>query len=111
MAISEQHRHALYQRLEEVLGVEEAATLMEHLPPVGWADVATKRDLDQQISHLGEALRLEMRATAAELRAEMQEMRGELRAEIRDTARSLLLQLTGVNTVLVGVVLAAAKLV
>jgi hypothetical protein len=46
MAISEESRHHLYRRLEEVLGPEEAATLMEHLPPVGWADVATKRDLD-----------------------------------------------------------------
>jgi hypothetical protein len=36
----------MYQRLEEVLGREQAATLMEHLPPVGWADIATKRDLD-----------------------------------------------------------------
>ena len=31
----------------EALGEREAATLMEHLPPVGRADVATKRDLDQ----------------------------------------------------------------
>ena len=46
MAISEESRHHLYQRLEEVLGPSEATVLMEHLPPVGWADVATKRDLD-----------------------------------------------------------------
>lgn len=46
MAISEESRHHLYQRLEQVLGPEEATVLMEHLPPVGWADVATKRDLD-----------------------------------------------------------------
>ena len=46
MAISEESRHHLYQRLEEVLGHEEATVLMKHLPPVGWADVATKRDLD-----------------------------------------------------------------
>lgn len=46
MAIDERSRHAMYQRLEEVLGAEEAGTLMEHLPPVGWADVATKRDLE-----------------------------------------------------------------
>ena len=46
MAITEQARHHLYLRLEELIGPEEAAVLMEHLPPVGWADVATKRDLD-----------------------------------------------------------------
>ena len=46
MAISEESRHHLYQRLEQVLGPDEATVLMEHLPPVGWADVATKRDLD-----------------------------------------------------------------
>lgn len=46
MAISEESRHHLYQRLEQVLGPAEATVLMEHLPPVGWADVATKRDLD-----------------------------------------------------------------
>lgn len=46
MAVDERARHQLFQRLEAVLGSNEAAILMEHLPPVGWADVATKRDLD-----------------------------------------------------------------
>jgi len=46
MAISEESRHHLYQRLEEVLGREETKVLMEYLPPAGWADVAAKRDLD-----------------------------------------------------------------
>ena len=41
MAISEESRHHLYLPLKAVLGAEEATTLMEHLPPVGWADVAT----------------------------------------------------------------------
>jgi hypothetical protein len=45
MEITEETRHRLYQRLEEVLEPEEATTLMAHLPPVGWADVATKHDL------------------------------------------------------------------
>lgn len=46
MAVSEESRHHLFNKLEDVLGSEDAAVLMEHLPPVGWADVATKRDLD-----------------------------------------------------------------
>jgi hypothetical protein len=74
MAITEHARHQMYTRLEEVLGADEAATLMEHLPPVGWADVATKRDLD--------TIRLEMRNLAAGLRAEMADLRGEVRSEI-----------------------------
>ena len=52
MAIDERARHELFKRLEEVLGEEEASSLMAHLPPVGWADVATKTDL----THLREVL-------------------------------------------------------
>ena len=65
MAISEEARYALHRRLEEILGPEEANILMEHLPPVGWADVATKHDL----AHLEQRLdvlesRLEARLQA-----------------------------------------------
>ncbi len=45
MAIDERIRHDMYLGLEELLGPRVADALMEHLPPVGWADVATKRDL------------------------------------------------------------------
>ncbi|MDQ1568485.1 MAG: hypothetical protein QOF96_3365 [Actinomycetota bacterium] len=46
MVLDERARHELFLRLEQVLGPESAETLMEMMPPVGWADVATKRDLD-----------------------------------------------------------------
>jgi hypothetical protein len=59
MAIDERARHQLYLRLEEHLGAEAATTLMEHLPPTGWAEVATKRDLDQ----LADRLRAELHKT------------------------------------------------
>jgi hypothetical protein len=58
MAIDERARHELHRKLEEVLGAEEAATLMAHLPPVGWADVATKHDLAQLEERMN--LRFEM---------------------------------------------------
>jgi hypothetical protein len=46
MAVDERARHRLYRRLEEVLGTEEAGTLMTQLPPVSIQDLATKRDLE-----------------------------------------------------------------
>ncbi len=47
MAIDERTRHEMYSGLEEKLGASVADALMAHLPPVGWADVATKQDLAQ----------------------------------------------------------------
>ena len=64
MVLDERSRHQLHLRLEEVLGPEAATTLMEHLPPIGWADVATKRDLDA-LGH-----RLDLRFGALEERVD-----------------------------------------
>ena len=46
MASNEDGRYRLHQHLEEVLGRDDANTLMEHLPPTGWANVATKDDVE-----------------------------------------------------------------
>lgn len=54
-----QERHRACRR---VLGPEDATTLIERLPPVGWADVATKRDLDAL------ELRLDQRFVAVDQR-------------------------------------------
>jgi hypothetical protein len=54
MPVDERSRHQLYRKLDELMGAQEATTLMELLPPSGWGDLATKRDI--------EALRLELHA-------------------------------------------------
>jgi hypothetical protein len=74
MTIDERKRHDLYQRFEDVLGHEHADTLMELLPPVGWADVATKSDLaalETRVDSRFETLEARMDKGFAEVRAEM----------------------------------------
>lgn len=57
MAVDEQKlRRSLHDRLEAAVGADEAALLMDYLPPVGWADIATKRDLDAAIKDLKASL-------------------------------------------------------
>jgi len=83
VAITEQNRHQLYQRLEEVLGREQAATLMEHLPPVGWADVATKRDLELLELRFEVMLHRELRAQTFRLMAMFLTLAGLFVASVR----------------------------
>ncbi len=45
MSVDERSRLQLAEALKRALGDDEGVTLMELLPPVGWADVATKHDL------------------------------------------------------------------
>lgn len=89
MSASDRDRLNLYQKLDEFLGTEEANTLMEHLPPVPWNEVATKSDvaasefaLRSDIEAMGKELRTEMAAMGQELRAEMKAANSELRADM-----------------------------
>ncbi|HEX9766773.1 MAG TPA: hypothetical protein VGA36_08410 [Nitriliruptorales bacterium] len=60
MTVTERRRHRLHQKLDEVLGVDDATTTMELLPPTGWADVARRDDLDRvETSLRGEIDRVE----------------------------------------------------
>ena len=76
MVISEETRHRLYQRLEEVLGHDDAATLMEHLPPVGWADVATKTDIEN--------LRVATKTDIENLRVDIENLRAATKTDIEN---------------------------
>jgi hypothetical protein len=62
MPVDDRTRLNLHRKLEATLGREEADTLMAHLPPVTWNEVATKDDLDM----LRTILRAELRADFTE---------------------------------------------
>ena len=80
---------------EEVLGEANAETLMSHLPPVGWADVATKQDLTALES------RLDARFEVLESRfdGKLDQLRADVQRELR---QQLVVFLTG-TTVLLGI--------
>ena len=107
MALDERSRHELYLRLEETLGPEAATTLMEHLPPVGWADVATKRDLD----HLAVATKRELDHLAVANKRELEQFADRLRAEfykaMSEQTRTIVVTMVAAN---VGAVVAVAGL-
>ena len=120
MAVTEETRHRMHMKFEEVVGADVAITLMEHLPPVGWADVATHHDLDQQTAMLMLALdgrtaelRTEMADLRTDLRTEMADLRTEmadLRAELDQRFQRLLLQLVGSMAALLTVAMVVARL-
>ena len=121
MVLDERSRHELYLRLEEVLGSEAATTLMEHLPPVGWADVATKRDLDalehrldlrfdavdQRFGAIEE--RIDLRSEALEHKL-MAAFRGELQTALTAQGRQLAITLAGTAGALSALAFAVARL-
>ncbi len=96
MSVDERARHELHARLGELLGPEPAGTLMSYLPPVGWADVATKRDLDA----LAESLEHRIEGT---LYREL----GALRTEMAAQTRTFLFWTSGLLVTLAGIAFAA----
>jgi hypothetical protein len=47
MAVTEHGRMVLYRHFEAEMGEEKAQTLMDHLLPVAWTELATKQDLQE----------------------------------------------------------------
>ena len=91
MTITEANRHQLHQALITALGEEEAATLMEHLPPVGWADVATKTDIDNlriatktDIDNLRVATKTDINSLRVATKTDINSLRVATKAEIEN---------------------------
>jgi hypothetical protein len=102
VAITEEERFELFERAKEVFGDQTAGTLMTLLPPGGWADVATKHDLDG----LAASMRADMSVLGAALRSELHELRAEL---YREQRQQLITFLTA-NAVLVSVIVTVVQL-
>lgn len=67
MRTDDRSRTHLHARLDEVLGHDDADTLMGYLPPVGWADVATRHDVEMLAAKLEAAFERTLRVTVVAL--------------------------------------------
>ncbi len=125
MTITESTRHQLHQALIASLGEEEASTLMEHLPPVGWADVATKTDIENlraatsaeftnvrleienlriatqgDIANLRIATKADITSVNDKLDTTAAQIRAELATQLKSSERWIVTAMFGFNTVL-----------
>jgi hypothetical protein len=78
MSITEASRFQLRTAIGQILSEEAADTLMELLPPVGWADVATKTGLQ----HLHDELKADILNLRNEFKSDIHALRVEFKADI-----------------------------
>ena len=85
MAIDERRRLELAEAVKRTLGEDVGVTLMEMLPPTGWADVATKRDLDA----LAAVTKRDLDAFAAVTKRDLDALKQDLAAHAEATKQDL----------------------
>ena len=112
MALTHAQRTSMHNTLAEVMGQDDAETLMQHLPPSGWDNVATKEDLRAGLAELTSAMttgfaqaateRADIKAQAATERAEivkaMTEGLAQAAVERADMKVQFTAELTGIKT-------------
>ena len=126
--LDERARHELYRAAEQLLGPAQANTLMTLLPPVGWADVATKDDLRQLEARIETRVdarfgrlearigdletRMDGRFVQVDLRFAELEARFDARLErgLREQTRTLMLGLVGAMATMTSLCLGAVAL-
>ncbi len=86
MALTRAQRTSMFNTLAQVMGQDDAETLMQHLPPSGWDNVATKEDLRAGFAETTAAIAAGFAQAAVE------------RADIKAQAATGLAQVKGVVT-------------
>ena len=100
MSITEASRFQLRTAIGLILSEEAADTLMELLPPVGWADVATKTD----IQHLRDELKGDMLNLQLTIEVNVRKL-------IHEQTKWLITTMIAMNAVTVAVAVALSKLI
>ena len=111
MSITEASRFQLRTAIGQILDEEAADTLMELLPPVGWADVATKTDLQ----HLRNEMQADIKNLRDEFKGDMHALQltieATLEKRLHEQTRWLITTMIAMNTVMLAASVALSKLI
>ena len=111
MSITEASRFQLRTAIGLILSEEAADTLMELLPPVGWADVATKTDLQ----HLRNEMQADIKNLRDELKGDMRALQltieATLEKRLHEQTKWLITTMIAMNTVMLAASVALSKLI
>jgi hypothetical protein len=111
MSITEASRFQLRTAIGQILSEEAADTLMELLPPVGWADVATKTDLQ----HLHDELKADILNLRNEFKADIHALQlsfeTTLEKRLHEQTKWFITTMIAMNAVTVAVAVALSKLI
>ena len=111
MSITEASRFQLRTAIGQILDEEAADTLMELLPPVGWADVATKTDLQ----HLRNEMQADIRNLRDEFKGDMHALQltieATLEKRLHEQTKWLITTMIAMNTVMLAASVALSKLI
>ena len=97
MATTQAQRASLYNTLEELMGTEDAETLMQQLPPGDWDSMATKDDLQVLGATFTTALaefRVEVTTAFADLTVEVTTAFADLTVEVTTAFADLRVEVT-----------------
>lgn len=98
MSLDERNRIALHEAARDSWGPEIAGTLMEMLPPGGWAEVATKSDLAVNVA----ALKSDLAVNVAALKSDIAALKAEsaTKSDLEVFASELRVEMAGLGATL-----------
>ena len=94
MTSTDNDRRILHSAFERACGPRPAEILMEHLPPAGWRDLATKSDVESASL----LLRTDMEVEFGKVRAEFANVRAEMATEFANVRAEMATEFANVRT-------------
>jgi hypothetical protein len=98
MTTTDNDRRILHSAFERACGPRPAEILMEHLPPAGWRDLATKSDVESASLLLRTDMEVEFANVRTEMRTEFANIRTEMRTEFANVRTEMRTEFANIRT-------------